>query len=83
MINVSFAVRKRYINHLLLGCGLAKLAWQVVLCAFHLNRPPDKVEDLFGGSIKSFPHGQRNLVLCGAGALCWILWKTRNDACFN
>jgi hypothetical protein len=22
-------------------------------------------------------------VLCGAVAFCWILWKTRNDACFN
>jgi hypothetical protein len=41
------------------------------------------VEDLFGSWIKSFPHDQRNLVLCGAGALRWILWKTKNDACFN
>jgi hypothetical protein len=32
---------------------------------------------------KFFPKNQRNLVLCGAAALCWILWKTRNDACFN
>jgi hypothetical protein len=22
-------------------------------------------------------------VLCGAASLCWTLWKTRNDACFN
>jgi hypothetical protein len=58
-----FCCEKETINHLLFGCGLAKLAWQVVLCAFHLNRPPDRVEDLFGGWIKSFPHGQRNLVL--------------------
>jgi hypothetical protein len=21
--------------------------------------------------------------MCGAAARCWILWKTRNDACFN
>jgi hypothetical protein len=55
----------------------------VVLCAFHLNRPPDRVEDLFGGLIKFFPQNQRYLVLCGAGALYWVLWKTRNDACFN
>jgi hypothetical protein len=70
-------------SNLLFGCGLAKLTWQVVLCAFQLVRPPDRVDDLFGGWIKSFPKNQRNLVLCGAGALCWILWKTRNDAYFN
>jgi hypothetical protein len=79
----QFCCEKETINHLLFGCGLAKLAWQVVLCAFHLNRPPDRVDDLFGGWIKSFPLNLRNLVLCGAGALCWILWKTRNDACFE
>jgi hypothetical protein len=69
----QFCYEKENINHLMFGCGLAKLAWQVVLCAFHLNRPTDRVEDQFGGWIKSFPHSQRNLVLCGAGALCWIL----------
>jgi hypothetical protein len=53
------------------------------LCAFHLVRPPKNVEDLFGAGIKSFLTIQRNLVLCGAAALCWILWKTRNDACLN
>jgi hypothetical protein len=71
----QFCCEKETINHLLFGCGLAKLAWQVVLCAFQLNQPLDRVENLFGGWIKSFPHDQRNLVLCGAGALCWILWK--------
>jgi hypothetical protein len=21
--------------------------------------------------------------MCGASAVCWVLWKTRNDVCFN
>jgi hypothetical protein len=79
----QFCSEKETVNHLLFGCGLAKLTWQVVLCAFQLVRPPDRVDDLFVGWIKSFPKSQRNLVLCGARALCWILWETRNDACFN
>jgi hypothetical protein len=48
-----------------------------------LVRPPESVEDLFEAWIKSFLKNQRNLVLCGAAAICWTLWKTRNDACFN
>jgi hypothetical protein len=79
----QFCGGKETIQHLLFSCGLAKLVWQVVLCAFHLARPQENVEDLFGAWIKSFLKTQINLVLCGAAALCWILWKTKNDACFN
>jgi hypothetical protein len=53
------------------------------MCAFHLASPHDNTEDMFGGWIKSFPITQRKLVLCGASAVCWTLWKTRNDACLN
>jgi hypothetical protein len=64
-------------------CGLAKLAWQVIICAFQLVRPPDNVDDLFGRWIKSFSKNQRNLILCGVAALCWIICKTKNNDCFN
>jgi hypothetical protein len=70
-------------DHLFFGCGLAKLAWQVVLCAFYIVKLPESVANLFGGWINPFSKSQRNLVLCGASALCWTLWKTRSDACFN
>jgi hypothetical protein len=53
-VQCQFCNEKETINHLLLGCGLAKLAWQVVLYAFQLIRLSDRVEDLFGGWIKSF-----------------------------
>jgi hypothetical protein len=48
-----FCGEKETINHLLFGCGLAKLAWQVVLCPFQLVRPLDNVDNLFGGWINS------------------------------
>jgi hypothetical protein len=70
-------------DHLFFGCGLAKLAWQVVLCAFYIVKLPESVANLFGGWINPFSKSQRNLVLCGASALCWTLCKTRSDACFN
>jgi hypothetical protein len=53
------------------------------MCAFQLVRPPENTSDLFGNWIKSFPKDQRHLVMCGASAVCWVLWKTRNDVCFN
>jgi hypothetical protein len=53
------------------------------LVCFSTSQTPADVDDLFNGWIKSFPKSQRNLVLCGAAALYWILWKIRNHACFN
>jgi hypothetical protein len=53
------------------------------MCDFHLVRPLDNIEDMFGEWIKSFPKPQRQLVRCGDLVVCWTLWKTRNDVCFN
>jgi hypothetical protein len=78
-----FCNKTESIDHLLFSCALAKLVWQVILCAFQLVRPPENTADLFGNWIKSFPKDQRHLVMCGASAVCWVLWKTRNDVCFN
>jgi hypothetical protein len=63
----QFCSEKETVNHLLFGCGLAKLAWQVVLCAFHLNRPPDRVEDLFGGLDKILSSEQEK----SSALWCW------------
>jgi hypothetical protein len=68
-----FYSKTESINHLLFSCALAKLIWQVILCAFQLVRPLENTSDLFGNWIKSFPKNQRHLVMCGASAVCWML----------
>jgi hypothetical protein len=68
---------------LLFSYAPTKLIWQVILCAFNLVRPPENTADMFGEWLKSFPKNQRHLVMCGASVVCWVLWKTRNDVCFN
>ena len=75
--------QKGTIDHLLFHCGLARFIWQVFLCAFGLVRPPDGADDMAGTWINSFPEAQRKLVLSGGATVCWTIWKTRNDACFN
>jgi hypothetical protein len=37
-----FCSKNESIDHLLFSCALAKLIWQVIMCAFHLVRPPKK-----------------------------------------
>jgi hypothetical protein len=78
-----FCSKSESIDHLLCSCALAKLIWQVILCAFQLVRPPENTTDMFGNWIKSFPKNKKHLVMCGASAVCWVLWKMRNDVCFN
>jgi hypothetical protein len=57
-----FCSKTESIDHLLFSCALAKLVWQVIICAFQLVRPPENTADLFGNWIKSFPKDQRHLV---------------------
>jgi hypothetical protein len=68
-----FCSKEESIDHLLFSCALAKLIWQVILCAFQLVRPQENTSDLFGNWIKSFPKNQMQLVMCGASAVCWVL----------
>jgi hypothetical protein len=68
-----FCSKNEIIDHLLFFCALAKLIWQVIMCAFQLVRPLENTSDLFGNWIKSFPKDQRHLVMCGASAVCWVL----------
>ena len=37
---------------------------------------------MFGPWINSFV-SNRKMVFTGCAAVCWTLWKTRNDICFN
>jgi hypothetical protein len=63
-----FCSKHENIDHLLFSCALAKLIWQVILCAFHLVRPPEDTADMFGELIKSFPKS-RDIWLCVAHRL--------------
>jgi hypothetical protein len=65
-----FCNKHESIDHLLFKCALAKLIWQVILCAFHLVRPLENTSHIFGDRINSFPKDQRQLVMCGASAGC-------------
>lgn len=71
------------VDHLLFQYSLDRLVWRIVICALGLFRSPCGVEDLLDSWLTQFPPGQRKLALYGSAAVCWTIWKTRNDACFN
>lgn len=70
-------------DHLLFSCSLARLIWQVIVCAFGAIRPPNNIAGMFGDWLGSFPGCQCKLIQCGGAAVVWTIWKTRNAACFK
>ena len=68
------------VEHLVFQCSLARLIWQVVIFALYLGRPPDGATDLMTTWMYRFPRSQHKLLLSGSAAVCWTIWKTRNDA---
>jgi hypothetical protein len=70
-------------SHLLFECTFVRFVWQMLVCAFGFVRPPESAADMLGVWIGSFPAPLRKNILCGCTAVCWTIWKTRNDACFN
>lgn len=36
-----------------------------------------------GTGFHSFPGDQKKLMFCGAAAIIWTIWKTRNNTCFR
>ena len=78
-----FCATEETVDHLIFQCSLAKMIWQIVVCALDLPRAPVGVDDMLNGWLDAFPTNQKKLVLGGCAAICWTIWKTRNDACFN
>lgn len=68
---------------MMFNCSVARFVWQVTGCALGLRNLPVSMENLVGSWGASFPPGHRKLAFCGAAAILWTLWKSRNNACFR
>jgi hypothetical protein len=60
------------IQHLFFDCPMTKLVWGMVSLTFGI-RKPNSDEHLFGPWLRSFSKKQRNLVLVGVAAFCWVI----------
>lgn len=71
------------IDHLFLHCTLARFCWNVIRCAFDLPSLPNTVEEIWTAWLPSFAGKNRKLAMVGVAGLVWVVWNTRNDACFR
>jgi hypothetical protein len=68
-------------NHLLFECRIA-VVWGVIALCFHQKNMPSNYDQFWMWVAKALPGGSEVYML-GLAAVCWAIWKTRNEMCFE
>jgi hypothetical protein len=66
------------IKHLLFNCHHAKQIWRIVYLATGLP-PPKSVPHMFGNWLHNQDDKMKKITMAGMAALCWAIWRCRND----
>jgi hypothetical protein len=56
--------------------------WGVIQIATNLYLP-HSVSNMFGTWLRGLDKDKKSLVLVGAPAICWVIWRCRNDMVFD
>jgi len=70
------------IQHLFLDCPYASMVWRIIFFATGLN-PPRSISHMFGTWLNNQHKKTRYLIWVGVAAVCWAIWRCRNDTIFN
>ena len=70
------------IQHLFLDCPYASMVWRIIFFATGLN-PPRSISHMFGTWLNNQHKKTRYLIWVGVAAVCWAIWRCRNDIIFN
>jgi hypothetical protein len=78
----SFCSSDESINHLFFACPAAKYMWSIVATSIGAPNRPICFTQYFWWIADRLP-GRTNLHVICVAALCWVIWKTWNKACFD
>ena len=70
------------IQHLFLDCPFAKMIWRIIFYATNL-RQPRSIAHMFGTWLDNQYKKIKPLIWVGLAALCWAIWRCRNDIIFK
>ena len=70
------------VHHLFLACPFAKIVWRMIYFAYNIP-PPANINNMFGNWLNRVPKNDKNKIRIGISAICWTIWRTRNDIVFN
>jgi exonuclease III len=77
-----FCNRNETIQHLFLDCPCAKMIWRIIFFATSLQQPRS-IRHMFGNWLSNQHKKVKNMIWVGVAALCWAIWRCRNDVIFN
>jgi hypothetical protein len=80
--NCVFCGEQETVEHLFIACPLAKLIWRTVTFTHDLP-PPTNITNMFGNWLNGVDKPSKALIRIGVLALCWSIWRCRNDIIFN
>jgi hypothetical protein len=70
------------IQHLFLDCPSAKMIWGIIFYATNLTQPKS-ISHMFGTWLHNQHKYFKPLIWVGVAAICWAIWKCRNDIIFK
>ena len=70
------------IQHLFLECPFAKMIWKIIFFATNLTQPRS-INHMFGTWLHNRHKMAKGLIWVGVAAMCWAIWRCRNDVIFN
>ena len=70
------------IQHLFFDCPFAKMIWRIIFYATNLNQPRS-IDHMFGTWLNNQHKKIKPLIWVGLAALCWAIWRCRNDIIFK
>jgi hypothetical protein len=77
-----FCGEQETVEHLFISCSFARLIWRTVDFAFGLP-PPANVTNMFGNWLNGVNRQLKGQIRIGVSALCWSIWRCRNEVVFN
>jgi hypothetical protein len=77
-----FCDAEKSIEHLFLSCPLSKIVWRIVFSTYNIP-PPTNIKNMFGNWLNGIDKETKSRIRIGVSALCWAIWRSRNNVVFN
>ena len=77
-----FCGSQETIEYLFISCPFTRLLWRIVNFAYDLP-PPTNITNMFGNWLNGVDKSSKARIRIGVSALCWSIWRCRNDVIFN
>jgi hypothetical protein len=81
-VKCCFCHKDETVKHLFFKCPLARTTWNLIQVATNLY-PPCSISNMFNSWLRGLNKDLKQLVLLGAPAFCWAIWRHRNGIVFE